>query len=128
LKDQKRRKHYKCNQHNKEEVQCKAKYKVTTSLANPNKKHVFFLQEEDRIHNHHPPTGPRKRGRMEVNQKEMVADYLKMGVKPARIHQQLVIEASEKAPSISQVNNLSYRKSMKDMPYSISLTYFLVLC
>jgi hypothetical protein len=121
LKDKKQhiadRWHYKCNQHTKEGVQGKAKYKVTVPLANPNDKHVFFLKEEDCIHNHQPPTAPRKRGRMDIDQKERVADYIKMGVKPAKIHQELVTENPDKASSMSQLNNLSYRESMKDMPY-----------
>jgi hypothetical protein len=129
LKDKKQhianRLHYKCNQHDKEGVNCMAMYKVTVLLANPNNKYVFFLREEDRIHNHHPPNGPRKRAQMEVNQKERVADLLHMGVKPARIHQKLVIEDPEKVLSMSQLNNLSYRESMKDMPYSVYSLYLI---
>jgi hypothetical protein len=96
LKDKKQhvanRWHFKCNQHDNKDIRCTTMYKVTVPLANPNDKHVFFLQEKDRIHNHQPPTALRKRGRMDVDQKERVADYLSMGVKLARIHQQLVIE------------------------------------
>jgi hypothetical protein len=88
--------HFKCNQHTKEGVRCKVKYKVTVSLANSNDKHVFFLKEEDHIHNHQPLTAPRKRGRIDVDLKERVADYIKMGVKPARIHQELVTENPRK--------------------------------
>jgi hypothetical protein len=103
LKDKKQhvadRWHFKCNQHTKEGVLCKTKYKVK---ANLNDKHVFFFKEEDRIHNHQPPTAPRKRGRMDVDQKERTADLLHMGVKPARIHQELVTENPEKVPSMSQ--------------------------
>lgn len=121
--------HYKCNQHDKKDVQCTAMYKVTMPLSNPSDKHIFFLKEQDRIHNHHPPTASRKRARMEKGQKERAAGLLHMGMKPARIHQELVIEDPEKAPSMSQLNNLSYRESMKDMPYSMLYllpTYFLL--
>jgi hypothetical protein len=93
--------HYKCNQHDKKDMQCTAMYKVTVPLSNPSDKRIFFLKEQDHIHNHHPPTSPKKRGRMDKEQKERVADYFKMGVKPARIHQKLVTEDSEKAPSMS---------------------------
>jgi hypothetical protein len=131
LKDKKQhvadRWHFKCNQHTKEGVLCKTKYKVK---ANLNDKHVFFFKEEDRIHNHQPPTAPRKRGRMDVDQKERTADLLHMGVKPARIHQELVTENPEKVPSMSQLNNLSYWESMKDMPYGMHThtPIFITIC
>jgi hypothetical protein len=53
---------------------------------------------------------------MDVDQKEKIADLLHMGVKPARIHQELVTENPEKTPSMLQLNNLSYQESMKDIP------------
>jgi hypothetical protein len=83
-------------------------YKVTMSLSNPSSKRIFFLKEQDHIHNHHFPTVLRKRGHMEVNQKEKVAGLLNMGIKPARIHHKLVNEDPKKASSMSQLNNLSY--------------------
>jgi hypothetical protein len=129
LKGQKRRQHYKCNQHNKKEVQCTTKYKVTTSLINSNEKHVvFFSQEQDCIHNHQPPTAPKKRECMEVNQRKRVAGLLHMGVKPARIHQELVTEDPEKAPSMLQLNNLSYWESMKDMLYGTHTNLYFPYC
>jgi hypothetical protein len=72
-----------------------------------------------------PPNGLKKRARMKVNQKERVADLLHMGVKPAKIYQELVIEDPEKALSMSQLNNLSYWESMKDMPYS-AYSFYLI--
>jgi hypothetical protein len=94
---------------------CEAKYNVTTFLANSNK-HVEFVEDADRIHNHPPPTQPRKRSRMAKEMRDRVVDYAKMGVPPVKIHQKLVIESPSTAPSASQVRRASYIDSINDMP------------
>jgi hypothetical protein len=102
--------HFRCKQ--RKETGCKATYTATTSVTN-NEKTIKF---QSRLHNHYPPTEPRKRCRLDKELKDKITDYLNMGINSAKVHQQLVNKSPSHAPSVSQVKNLKYRESMKDMP------------
>jgi hypothetical protein len=109
-------KYFKC-----QEKTCEVRYYVTTTLASKTITTYF-----PKSHNHYPPEKPRTR----ISVKEKALSHFSISATPSVVHKQFVNDAplplfSADAPSLSQLKNWKYRKSMKDMPSGIIAFFFL---